>query len=325
MAADMSGRADPSDNEMAASDEPRTSDQPRPDGKANGADHDATLPAPKPRKGKRKALNASVLIAFIVAHPGWKKALRINLFAGTMEVSEQFPPNGKTSEGYRPFNEPGDLLEAMMWFQNNGYPTTSKNLVRDVLCIAAHRNGYHPVRDYLSGLKWDGVHRVGRLFQYYFNGDVEAKPDASEAEATHTDRMVAYLEHTSQGLMVSMVARIRKPGCKVDHTPVLDSRQGLHKSKALRALIADEAWFSDDLGTDLAAKDTKESLAGKWLIELAEMPHAKKAVEQFKAFLSRPTDRYRRSYGLMNKGNCPGCLCGFSLRAVPRSGHLGLR
>jgi len=23
--------------------------------------------------------------------------------------------------------------------------------------------------------------------------------------------------------------------------------------------------------------------------------------------------------------NCPGCLCGFSLRAVPRSGHLGLR
>jgi len=28
---------------------------------------------------------------------------------------------------------------------------------------------------------------------------------------------------------------------------------------------------------------------------------------------------------IIKRRNCPGCLCGFSLRAVPRSGHLGLR
>jgi len=302
MAADMTGRPHPSDNEVGARDEPRTSDQPRPNGKANGADHDATLPPPDlKRRKKRKGLNASVLLAFMGAHPEWQRALRVNVFAGTMEVSTQFPPNGKASKGYRPFNEPGDLLEAMVWFQNEGFPTTSKNLVWDVLCIAAHRNAYHPVMNYLSSLKWDGVHRVGRLFQHYFNGDVEAEADASEAEANHTDRMVAYLEHTSTGFMVSMVARIRKPGCKVDHTPVFDSRQRLNKGKAFRALMADEAWFSDDLGTDLGAKDTKDSLSGKWLIELAEMPHAKKAVEPFKAFLSRQTDRYRKSYDKLTK------------------------
>jgi len=39
MAADMTGRPHPSDNEVGARDEPRTSDQPRPNGKANGADH----------------------------------------------------------------------------------------------------------------------------------------------------------------------------------------------------------------------------------------------------------------------------------------------
>ena len=97
-----------------------------------------------------------MLLAFMDAHPEWHRALRVNVFAGTMEVSTKFPPDGKASEGYRPFNEPGDLLEAMMWFQNEGFPTTSKNLMWDVLCIAAHRNAYHPVRNYLSSLKWDG-------------------------------------------------------------------------------------------------------------------------------------------------------------------------
>jgi predicted P-loop ATPase len=328
MAADMTGRQSRSDTQTTASDELQTSGNqtPRPNGKANGAHHDATLPGPelKRRKGKRKGLNASVLIAFMVAHTEWKRALRINLFAGTMEVSTQFPPNGKASGGYRPLNEPGDVLEAMVWFQNEGFPTTSKNLMWDVLLLAAHRNAYHPVRDYLDSLKWDGVPRVGGLFQHYFNGDVDAKPNASEAEARHTDRMAAYLEHTSECFMVSMVARVRKPGCKVDHTPVLDGRQGLNKSKALCALMPDVAWFSDDLGTDLGAKDTKDSLGGKWLIELSEMPHGKKSVEQFKAFLSRSTDRYRKSYDRQTK-DWPreGALVGTSneLEFIDRTGN----
>lgn len=323
MVADMSGRQSRSDTQAETSDDHRASGDQAPH--PNGVDHDATHPAPElKRRKKRKGLNASVLIAFMLGHPEWKQAIRVNTFAGTMEVSTQFPPNGKASEGYRPLNEPGDILEAMVWFQNEGFPTTSKNLVWDVLCIAAHRNSYHPVKDYLDSLKWDGVPRVGGLFQHYFNGDVNAKSNPSETEAKHTDRMTAYLEHTSTCFMISMVARIRRPGCKLDHTPVFDGRQGLNKGKAFRALMADEAWFSDDLGTDLGAKDTKDSLGGKWLIEMSEMPHAKKAVEQFKAFLSRPTDRFRKSYDKATK-DYPreGALVGSSneLEFIDRTGN----
>jgi predicted P-loop ATPase len=263
---------------------------------------------PKLKKGKRRGLNAARLVAFVGAHPQWKNALRINLFTGAMEVATQFPPNGKPAEGYRPFNEPGDLLEAMLWFQNERYPTASKNLVWDVLLIAAHRNAYHPVRDYLDSLRWDGVHRVGRLFEHYFNGSVHAKDKPSKEEREHTDRMVAYHEHTSTCFMVAAVARIRAPGCKADTVPVLTGPQGLGKSRAIRALCDDPKWFSDDLSPDLMAKDTKDSLSGKWLIELAEMPHAKREIERTKAFFAGRDDRYRKAYDRLTKDYPRECV-----------------
>jgi predicted P-loop ATPase len=287
---------------------PRLDDQTRQQANGKGNGHSPTLedeapatPEPKPKKGKRRGLNALRLVSFMAAHAEWKNALRINLFTGTMEVATQFPPNGKPLEGYRPFNEPGDLLESMLWFQNEGYPTASKNLTWDVLSIAASRNAYHPVKEYLDSLTWDGEHRLGRLFQHYFNGDTHIEDNASEDDRKHTDRMVAYLENTSLCFMVSAVARIRNPGCKVDHVPVLTGRQRLGKSRGIRALCRDPAWFSDDLSADVSSKDTKDSLSGKWLIELSEMPHAKREVERVKAFFSGSNDRYRKAYDKLTR------------------------
>lgn len=268
----------------------------------NGRDHDAPAPAadadPPPKKPKKKGMNALALVNFMAASREWRGALRINLFTETLQVCDPFPPSAAPAGAFRPLKEPSDLLEAMLHFQGLGFPKASKGLVWDALCVIAHRNAFHPVQNYLNGLRWDGEPRLGRLFQEYFNAELpdETDPAAKPGEATPHDRMVAYLEHTSQCFMVSAVARIRKPGCKVDYLPVLVGPQGYHKSTAIRALCADAAWFSDDLGVDLVERDTKESLTGKWLVELAEMPHAKKEVERVKAFFSRQTDRYRRAY-----------------------------
>lgn len=287
MAADMSERAYPSDDEMEASHETRTGDQPRPNGFAN---RDAPQPeTDPPKKPKKRGLNALVLVNFMAASREWRGALRINTFTEAMQVADQFPPSLPASGAFRPLREPSDLLEAMLHFQGCGFPKAGKSLVWDALCAVAHRNAFHPVQNYLNGLRWDGKERLGRLFQDYFNGELPDDP----AEA---DRVVAYLEQTSQCFMVSAVARIRRPGCKVDYLPVLVGPQGYHKSQAIRALCADPAWFSDDLSTDLMERDTKESLTGKWIVELAEMPHGKKEVERVKAFFSRQTDRYRRAY-----------------------------
>ena len=240
-------------------------------------------------KGKKRSINALVLVRFISAHSQWRQALRVNLFTETLEVCEQFPPSSAPETTYRPFREPADLLEAMLWFQGTGFAKAGKNLVWDALTASAHRNAYHPVRRYLDSLQWDGHPRLERLFQHYFNASI---PDSGEDR----DRTVAYLEHISRCFMVSAIARIRQPGCKVDYLPVLVGHQGFNKSQAIRALCQNPAWFSDDLSPDLVERDTKDSLIGKWIIELAELPHVRKEVERVKAFFSRQTDRYRRAY-----------------------------
>jgi putative DNA primase/helicase len=250
----------------------------------------ATAPAEPKEKKKRAVVNTLALVNYIEAR--WRSVIRINLFTENMTVSEPFPPNGAKSGKWRQFSEPSDQLEAMLYFQNNGFPRAGKGVTMDALLAVGHRNAFQPVADYQASLKWDGEKRLAKLFGKYFNAEIP--PNAEEAQ-----KKLAYLEHTGQCFMVSAVARIRTPGCKVDHLPVLVGDQGFNKSRAIRALCRDEAWFSDDLSPDLVDKDTKDSLVGKWLIELAEIPHVRKEVERVKAFFSRQTDRYRRAYDRM--------------------------
>jgi predicted P-loop ATPase len=88
---------------------------------------------------------------------------------------------------------------------------------------------------------------------------------------------------------------------KVDTLPVLVGDQGWDKSQGIQALIPDPTWFSDDMSTALIDRDTKESLSGKWLIELSEFPHIRREIDKVKSFFSRQTDRFRRAYDRANR------------------------
>lgn len=144
-----------------------------------------------------------------------------------------------------------------------------------VIMSAARKNSFHPVRDYLNSLTWDGTPRVDTWLVDY-------------AGAANTE----YVRKVSGITLLAAVKRVVEPGCKFDEILVLESTgQGLNKSTALKAMCPEETWFSDDLPLDVDAKQIIERTSGKWLIEAAELSgmHASR-MEHLKAMLSRQVD-----------------------------------
>jgi hypothetical protein len=152
----------------------------------------------------------------------------------------------------------------------------------DYLVNLAVKNPFHPVRDYLDNLTWDGVERIGTWLVDY--GGAEDTP---------------YARAVGELFLIAAVRRIRKPGVKFDEMLVLESPQGAEKSSALEALCPDKSWFSDDLPVGADSKEVIERTAGKWILEAAETVGMRKGdVDKIKAFLSRSVDGPARpAYG----------------------------
>jgi predicted P-loop ATPase len=146
---------------------------------------------------------------------------------------------------------------------------------------AARRNAFHPVRDHLDDLKWDGVPRIDRWLVDY-----------GGAQDT------AYVRAVGGITLVAAVRRVRKPGCKFDEMLILENpTQGTERSTAIQVLAVRDEWFSDDLPLNSDGKRVIEQTRGKWIVEASELSGMRKSdVEHLKAMLSRQSDRSRLSY-----------------------------
>jgi hypothetical protein len=197
---------------------------------------------------------------------------------------------------------PGDELtdafdiEATRWFERRHMRITPA-MTRAVIDCFARRNGYHPVRDYLWSLPvWDNTPRVSTWLCTYCGVTYSGRSDQDEFERKESEKFYRYVNAVGKMFLVSAVARVMRPGCKVDHTLVLEGEQGTLKSTAVRILAGDD-FFTDQIN-DFSNKDASMQVRGIWIIgELAAITGARTEMEKVKRFLTQQDDRFRVPYG----------------------------
>lgn len=206
--------------------------------------------------------------------PQLRGKLCLNLFSGRIDLV-----------GDLPWKRPGDTktwgdddAAQLRIYLEPFFGKVPKNDILDAVAACASDQAYHPVREYLGALHWDGVPRLDGLFIDYLG-----------AQDT------PYIRAVTRKAFTAAVARIMKPGCKYDTMLVLVGTQGRHKSTILAKMGGE--WFSDSLRT-FGDKDAMETIQGTWINEVAEMQAMAKAeVDAVKMFLSKTNDYYRAAYG----------------------------
>ena len=168
------------------------------------------------------------------------------------------------------------------------YGITGVMKIEDTLALEFEKRSFHPIKDYLKDLEWDGVGRIDTLLIEYFGAD---------------DNI--YTREAIRKQLVGSVARVMKPGCKFDLVLVLAGKEGAYKSTFVKTL--GKEWFSDSLPT-VQGKEAFEQVQGVWLMELAELSALRKAdAEAIKHFITKQEDSFRPAYGrttVVSKRQC---------------------
>ncbi len=183
-----------------------------------------------------------------------------------------------------------DFISVKYWLSTNYRFEPSTNAIFEALQHIASTNQFHPVREFINGLEWDGKPRLDRWLETYMGATGHQ----------------GYLRAVSRKTLVAMIARILKPGCKFDHVLILEGKQGCGKSTAVR--ILSEPWFSD-AQLNIGDKDAILALRMAWVLEIGELSSMRRAdIDTLKQFISQPTDRVRLPYGKLAEAFPRQCI-----------------
>lgn len=172
-----------------------------------------------------------------------------------------------------------DVMNIRLYLESN-YGLHSKEKVEAAIAIVSNENSFHPIRDRLESLVWDGKERIRYALHHFLGAALDN-----------------YTAEVMKMHMLAAISRIYTPGCKYDIALCLVGPQGGGKSTFFRFLAIEDRWFTDDLHKIEDAK-VFEKLSGHWIIELGEMGALvnAKSIEEMKSFLTRQSETFRTPY-----------------------------
>lgn len=141
---------------------------------------------------------------------------------------------------------------------------------------------YHPIKNAIEDLKWDGNCRIENFLTY-----------TMKCENT------AYTREVSRLIFAGGINRIYEPGCKFDVLPILiGTRQGEGKSTLVRWLALENDYFTEL--TTFEGREGIEAQEGAWICEIGELLalSRSKDIEGVKSFITRQKDKYRKPYDI---------------------------
>ena len=179
-------------------------------------------------------------------------------------------------------------------YLNTIYQIAGKDLIYDSVVHQASKVRRHPIKTFLANLPdWDGVPRIETILCKLY--DIEEN---------------SYYKEASKSWWTGIVQRVMKPGSKFDMMVIICGEQGIGKSqfgKSIATLewkgnmtqIDNQPNFYGDDELPFDKKDAYEQLGGIMIYELPEFEkyYKKSDTSTIKSFLSKTSDKYRKSYG----------------------------
>lgn len=168
----------------------------------------------------------------------------------------------------------------LMLYLEDKYGLTSEKKIQKAISIVADCDKYHPIRDYLNSLEWDGTERIRYALPRFLGSE--------ESEYTYECLRL---------FMLGAISRVFKPGCKFEVMLCLVGGQGAGKSSFFRLLAVKDEWFSDDL-KKIDDDNVYRKIQSHWIIEMSEMLATAnaKSIEETKSFISRTKETYKVPY-----------------------------
>lgn len=211
-------------------------------------------------------------VVILEGDPLLKNAIRYDTFAERFEICADLP----WTKDRRAWSDMDDA--ALQHYMEHYRDFTSAPKLETALQVVLLRRKFHPVREYLDALKWDGVPRVDTLLDDYLG----------------VEKMNPYVRAVTRKALVAAVKRIYQPGAKFDYVLTLIGKQGIGKSSILRQLAG--KWLQETMPT-MEGKEASEQLRGYWIVELGELGFMRKSeIETVKGFITRTVDAYRVPY-----------------------------
>jgi putative DNA primase/helicase len=227
----------------------------------------------KPQGGLEECRENVFLI--LSRHPAWAGVIGFNEFTFRVEKRKAAPYGGTAGEWTA-----SDDYETGLWLvQKCRLLVRSEGAIIAGVAMVADKNKFHPPRDWLESLPpWDGQERL----RFYLTDTLSCLNSE-------------YIQRVGTFFMIGIVARVFRPGCPMQHMPVLEGPQGSGKSSFWRVLGGQ--WYQET-PFKLGEKEAYMQISGALVYEIAEMDSYNKAESTaVKAFITQQNDRYREPYG----------------------------